>query len=43
VLAYFFLNEILGITGIIGAVLIIGGILLSEFSDQIQTTLGMKT
>ena len=33
VLAYFFLNEVLGITGMMGASLIVLGILISEFSD----------
>ncbi|MFA6439138.1 MAG: DMT family transporter [Bacteriovoracaceae bacterium] len=40
VLAYFALNEILGIAGIIGAVLIIGGIFISEFSDGYMKTIG---
>ncbi len=34
VLAYFVLHEILGITGVIGASLIVGGILISEFFDD---------
>ncbi len=42
VLAYFILNEILGITGVIGGALIIGGILISEFSDVIVVKLGFK-
>ncbi len=36
VLAYFILTEVLGFTGMIGAALIIAGILLSEFSDSIM-------
>ncbi len=36
VLAYFVLNEILEITGIIGASLIVAGILFSEFSETIS-------
>jgi len=43
VLAYFIINEVLGATGIIGGALIIGGILVSEFSDVIFTRLGLKT
>jgi drug/metabolite transporter (DMT)-like permease len=35
VLAYYILNELLGIMGIIGAILIIIGILISEFSDHL--------
>jgi drug/metabolite transporter (DMT)-like permease len=35
VLAYVVLGEILGATGIIGAVLIVGGIFISEFSDNL--------
>ncbi|NUN70625.1 MAG: DMT family transporter [Bacteroidetes bacterium] len=35
VLAYFVLGEVLGLTGIIGAALIVAGILFSEFSDSI--------
>ncbi len=40
VLAYFFLNEILGTAGVIGAALIVSGILISEFSDGIIRKLG---
>lgn len=42
VLAYFVLGEILGVSGIIGAVLIISGILISEFMDIILGKLGIK-
>ncbi len=35
VLAYFFLNELLGLVGIIGASLIVVGILVSEFFDSL--------
>jgi drug/metabolite transporter (DMT)-like permease len=42
VLAYFVLGEILGFSGIIGAVLIISGILISEFMDLILRKLGIK-
>ena len=42
VLAYFILNEILGIAGVIGGALITSGILISEFSDIIFTKLGFK-
>jgi drug/metabolite transporter (DMT)-like permease len=42
VLAYFFLHEILGVVGIIGGILIICGILLSEFSDVISQKLQFK-
>ncbi len=36
VLAYFFLHEVLGITGVVGGAMIIVGILFSEFSDAIS-------
>ncbi len=39
VLAYFFLDEMLGIAGIIGASLIVAGILVSEFFDNITAKL----
>lgn len=39
-LAYFFLHELLGTTGIIGASLIVGGILISEFFDQLWEFFG---
>jgi drug/metabolite transporter (DMT)-like permease len=42
VLAYFVLNEVLGITGVIGAALIIVGILASEFFDSITSKLFFK-
>jgi drug/metabolite transporter (DMT)-like permease len=42
VLAYFLINELLGSIGIIGGALIIGGILVSEFSDVIFVKLGFK-
>ncbi len=37
VLAYFFLNELLGIVGILGASLIVVGILISEFFDSLTS------
>lgn len=40
VLAYFVLGELLGVTGMIGAALIVSGILISEFSDSIMKILG---
>jgi drug/metabolite transporter (DMT)-like permease len=40
VLAYFVLGELLGVTGVAGAVLIVGGILISEFSDGLMKTFG---
>jgi drug/metabolite transporter (DMT)-like permease len=43
VLAYFFLGEILGTMGMFGAALIVGGILVSEFSDTVLKFIGMKT
>lgn len=43
VLAYFMLDEVLGIAGIIGGGLIIVGILISEFSDLITVKLGFKS
>ena len=42
VLAYFVLNEVLGITGVIGAALIIVGILVSEFFDSFTSKLFFK-
>lgn len=42
VLAYIFLNEILGTIGVIGAVLIVSGILISEFSDSVIRKLGFN-
>ncbi len=42
VLAYFALGEILGMTGIIGAVVIVSGILISEFLDIIIDKVGNK-
>lgn len=42
VLAYFFLKEILGTAGVIGAVLIVSGILISEFSDGVIRKLGFN-
>jgi drug/metabolite transporter (DMT)-like permease len=42
VLAYFVLGELLGIVGIIGAALIIVGILISEFFDSITAKLFFK-
>ncbi len=41
VLAYYFLNEILGVIGIVGGALILVGILISEFSDTITEKLGI--
>lgn len=41
VLAYYFLNEILGVVGIVGGALILVGILISEFSDTITEKLGI--
>ncbi len=43
VLAYFVLGEMLGLTGIIGAALIVAGILVSEFSDSIMGLFGKRT
>lgn len=42
-LAYFFLGEILGMWGIIGAALIVGGILISEFSDLLLQRIGYQS
>ncbi len=42
VLAYFVLDEVLGIPGVIGGGLIIVGILISEFSDLFAIKLGLK-
>lgn len=43
VLAYFVLGELLGVSGILGASLIVGGILVSEFSDVLLQKLGLQT
>lgn len=40
VLSYFFLGEVLGTVAIAGAVLIVGGILVSEFSDSLLRLVG---
>lgn len=42
VLAYFVLNEVLGVVGVIGATLIIAGILVSEFSEIIMKKLRLS-
>lgn len=42
VLAYFVLNEVMGMYGIIGGGLIIAGIMISEFSDQVAAKMGLK-
>ncbi|MFA6540199.1 MAG: DMT family transporter [Bacteroidota bacterium] len=42
ILAYFFLQEIVGATGILGGILIIFGILLSEFSEGISKKFGLN-
>lgn len=43
ILAYFFLGEILGMWGIIGAALIVSGILISEFSDLLLQRIGSQS
>ena len=43
VLAYFVLGELLGISGILGASLIVGGILVSEFSDMVLQKFGLQS
>lgn len=43
VLAYFVLGEVLRLTGVIGAALIVAGILVSEFSDSIMGLFGKRT
>lgn len=43
VLAYFVLGELLGISGILGASLIVGGILVSEFSDMLLQKFGLQS
>lgn len=42
VLAYFFLHEVLGTAGILGGVMIISGILVSEFSEGISKKLRLN-
>ncbi|MFA6468970.1 MAG: DMT family transporter [Bacteroidota bacterium] len=42
VLAYYVLGEVLGIAGVIGAGVIVAGILISEFSDSLLSKFGMN-